>query len=51
MLKEGMSKVQNGQVYIVPESDETRGHGTTYNASYYAEPLAEFLKGLPNAPK
>ena len=51
MLEEGMKKVPNGQVYIVPEDDETTGHGTTYNASYYAAPLAEFLKGLPNAPK
>ena len=50
MLEEGMNAVPNGQVYMVPESAETTGHGTTFNASYYAEPLAEFLKGLPNAP-
>jgi homoserine O-acetyltransferase len=51
MLKEGMAKVPDGSVYVVPESDETTGHGTTYNAAYYAEPLREFLESLPNAPK
>ena len=44
------SLVPDGSVYIVPEDDETRGHGTTFNASYYAEPLAAFLQSLPNAP-
>jgi len=51
MLTEGMAKVPDGAVYIVPEDDETNGHGTTYNAAYYAEPLAAFLIGLPNAPE
>ncbi len=51
MLEEGMAEVPDGSVYIVPESDETTGHGTTFNASYYAEPLAEFLASLPGAPE
>ena len=51
MLKEGMAMVPDGSVYIVPEDDETKGHGTTFNAAYYAEPLQEFLSGLPNVPK
>lgn len=50
MLEEGMAKVPNGEVHIVPESEETNGHGTTFDASYYAEPLAAFLEDLPNAP-
>lgn len=51
MLKEGMAKVKDGSVYIVPEDDETSGHGTTYNAAYYAEPLRTFLASLQNAPQ
>lgn len=51
MLEEGMAKVANGSTYIVPEDDETNGHGTTYNAAYYAEPLRDFLAGLPDAPE
>jgi homoserine O-acetyltransferase len=51
MLDEGMAKItSDASVYVVPESVETTGHGTTFDASYYAEPLAEFLAGLPNAP-
>ncbi|MFK7963634.1 MAG: alpha/beta fold hydrolase [Burkholderiaceae bacterium] len=50
MLKKGMAKIPDGSVYIVPEDDETTGHGTTYNAAYYADELSEFLSKLPNAP-
>ena len=52
MLDEGMAKITtNASVFVVPESAETNGHGTTFNASRYAEPLREFLQGLPNAPE
>ena len=51
MLEEGMAKIPDGEVYIVPETAETKGHGTTFDASLYAEPLREFLEGLPNAPE
>ena len=51
MLEEGMALIPHGEVYIVPESAETRGHGTTFDASYYVEPLREFLEGLPDAPE
>lgn len=51
MLKENMALVPDGQVYIVPETAETTGHGTTYNAATYAEQLGAFMRTLPNAPK
>ena len=51
MLEEGMAKVPDGAVYIVPEDEETTGHGTTYNSAYYVDPLSEFLQTLPNAPE
>ena len=51
MLEENMALVPSGEVYIVPEDAETRGHGTTYDSSYYVEPLQAFLDGLPNAPE
>lgn len=50
MLKDGMAKVPDGSVYIVPEDDETNGHGTTFNAAYYSTQLAAFMKALPHAP-
>lgn len=51
MLEENMAKIPDAELYIVPEDAETRGHGTTYDASYYADVLAEFMAGLPNAPE
>ncbi len=51
MVEANMAKIPGAQLYIVPEDNETRGHGTTYNASYYADVLAEFMSQLPNAPE
>ncbi len=52
MLNEGMNEITTeASVFIVPESAETTGHGTTFDASYYAEELRAFLEGLPNAPE
>ena len=51
MLEEGMARIPDAELVIVPESAETRGHGTTFDASLYAEELRAFLDGLPNAPE
>ena len=52
MLEDGMAKItSDASVFVVPESAETTGHGTTFDASRYAEPLRAFLEGLPNAPE
>lgn len=51
LLQDGMAKIRNGSVYIVPESSETTGHTTTFNSAHYVEPLRAFLESLPNAPK
>lgn len=51
MLAENMAKIPSAEMVIVPEDAETRGHGTTYNASYYADELLAFLAQLPGAPK
>ena len=42
-----MKKVRNGRVLLIPASEETRGHGTTGNAKFYARELATFLEGAP----
>jgi homoserine O-acetyltransferase len=47
--EQAMKQVRNGSLYLIPASTETRGHGTTGNAKFYAKPLAEFLQGLPAA--
>ena len=49
LTEAAMKQVKNGRVYLIPASEETRGHGTTGNARFYAKPLAEFLQSLPAA--
>ena len=42
-----MQHVKNGRIYIIPASTETRGHGTTGMARFWAPQLEEFLKQAP----
>ncbi len=42
-----MKKVKNGRLLVIPASEETRGHGTTGFAKFYAKDLAEFLEAVP----
>jgi homoserine O-acetyltransferase len=42
-----MKQVKNGRVYLIPASTDTRGHGTTGNAKFYAEQLRQLLQTAP----
>ena len=42
-----LKQVKNAKLYPIPASDDTRGHGTTGAAKFYAKQLAEFLKEVP----
>jgi homoserine O-acetyltransferase/O-succinyltransferase len=42
-----MKKVRGGKLLLIPASEETRGHGTTGNAKFYARELAAFLESVP----
>ena len=39
-----LKRVKNAKLLLIPASTETRGHGTTGFAKFYAKELAEFLK-------
>jgi homoserine O-acetyltransferase len=39
--------VKNGQLYLIPASPETRGHGTTGSAKFYKQQLQELLETAP----
>jgi len=43
-----LKRVKNGKLYLIPASDETRGHGTTGMAKFYAEQLRAFLASAPS---
>jgi homoserine O-acetyltransferase len=49
LTEKAMKQVKNGSLYLIPASEETRGHGTTGNPKFYTKQLAEFLQGLPAA--
>lgn len=50
ILETAMPRIANGEVYMIPASPETTGHGTTGGqAALYAEPLAKFLESVPVA--
>jgi homoserine O-acetyltransferase len=44
LMEAAMKQVKNGRLYVIPASTDTRGHGTTGNAKFFAKPLAEFLQ-------
>jgi homoserine O-acetyltransferase len=39
--------VKNGTLYLIPASEDTRGHGTTGMAKFYKQPLQELLQTAP----
>lgn len=47
ILEKEMPRVAHGQVYIIPGSPTTSGHGTPTQAALYADKVAEFLASVP----
>jgi homoserine O-acetyltransferase/O-succinyltransferase len=39
--------VKNGRLLLIPASEDTRGHGTTGMAKFYAKELKAFLQSAP----
>ena len=42
-----LKRVKNGRLFLIPASNETRGHLTTGNAAFYKKPLQELLQTAP----
>jgi homoserine O-acetyltransferase len=52
VLEREMKRIPNGQVYVIPGSPETRGHGTTGSQAHlYAKQLADFMASVPKSKK
>jgi homoserine O-acetyltransferase len=47
VTESAMQRVKNGRLYLIPKSDQTRGHGTTAMAKFYTRQLREFLDSAP----
>ena len=43
-MQASLAQLKNARLVLIPASAETRGHGTTNMARFYAEPLGEFMK-------
>src|SRR5450830_1724919 len=42
-----LQQMKKAELYVIPASAETRGHGTTGMARFYAKQLATFLNSVP----
>ena len=43
-----LERVKTGRLYLIPASDQTRGHGTTGMARFYADELRKLLDTAPH---
>ncbi len=50
VTEQAMKQVKHGQLYIVPGSAQTAGHGTLGAAKTWAPRLGEFMQTLPHRP-
>jgi homoserine O-acetyltransferase len=42
-----LKRIKNARLLLIPASEDTRGHGTTASAKFYARELGEFLQKVP----
>ena len=47
VMTRALAKVANARLYLIPASTDTKGHGTTGFARFWAPALAEFLAQVP----
>ena len=50
IMERELKRVKNGRLYLIPASEETRGHGTTGMALFWKRQLEEFLQSAPRRP-
>jgi homoserine O-acetyltransferase len=47
LMEREMKRVKNGRLYLIPASEDTRGHGTTGMAKFWKQQLQDFLQAVP----
>jgi homoserine O-acetyltransferase len=50
-LDRDIKRVKHGRIFLIPASDDTAGHGTTGQARFWKQPLAELLQTTPRRTK
>jgi homoserine O-acetyltransferase/O-succinyltransferase len=51
LLDREIKRVKNGRVLLIPASDQTSGHGTTAQARFWKQHVAELLQSAPRRAK
>jgi homoserine O-acetyltransferase len=51
VLDREIKRVKNGRVLLIPGSDQTAGHGTTAQAKFRKQELAELVQSAPRGAK
>lgn len=47
IMEREMKRLKNGRYFLIPASDQTAGHGTTGQARWWKQALADLLQGAP----
>ena len=47
VMERELPRIQHASLYLIPESEETVGHGTTARAKWWKEKFAEFMQTVP----
>ena len=47
IMERELKRVKNGRLYLIPASEETRGHVTILMAKFWSRQLEEFLRSVP----
>lgn len=47
IMEREMKRIKNGRYFLIPASEQTAGHGTTGQAKFWKQPLAELLQSAP----
>lgn len=47
IMERELKRLANGKLLLIPASEDTRGHGTTGNAKFWAKDMATWLASVP----
>jgi homoserine O-acetyltransferase/O-succinyltransferase len=47
ILERELKRIKNGRMYLIPGSEDTRGHGTTGIARLWKQQVEELLRTAP----
>jgi homoserine O-acetyltransferase len=47
ILERELKRIKNGRMYLIPGSEDTRGHGTTGMAKFWKQQVEELLQTTP----